>query len=183
MVQIEGHHSRLQKNLVYWALRVFVWADAAVKTGAWQRRRPPRIVCFSTKRKQRARGAPPHAEECTKEGPRARHRRRRGRPNRGGGESIIVSARPRRAAFRCPACGRRCDGYDTLPARRWRAPDVGSAGATSSTRRGASSARNTGCAPRPSRGPAPRRAGSPRPSRTPWCGSPYTCAGARWPSS
>lgn len=44
-----------------------------------------------------------------------------------GGESIIVSARPRRAALRCPACGRRCDGYDTLPARRWRAPDVGSA--------------------------------------------------------
>ena len=43
------------------------------------------------------------------------------------GESIIVSARPRRAALRCPACGRRCDGYDTLPARRWRAPDVGSA--------------------------------------------------------
>ena len=43
------------------------------------------------------------------------------------GESTIVSARPRRAALRCPACGRRCDGYDTLPARRWRAPDVGSA--------------------------------------------------------
>lgn len=43
------------------------------------------------------------------------------------GESIIVSARPRRAALRCPACGRRCDGYDTLPARRWRAPDAGSA--------------------------------------------------------
>ena len=29
------------------------------------------------------------------------------------GESTIVSARPRRAALRCPACGRRCDGYDT----------------------------------------------------------------------
>lgn len=43
------------------------------------------------------------------------------------GESIIVSARPRRAAIRCPACGRRCGGYDTLPARRWRAPDAGSA--------------------------------------------------------
>ena len=43
------------------------------------------------------------------------------------GESTIVSARPRRAALRCPACGRRCDGYDTLPARRWRAPDAGSA--------------------------------------------------------
>lgn len=43
------------------------------------------------------------------------------------GESIIVTARPRRAAPRCPVCGRRCDGYDALPARRWRAPDVGSA--------------------------------------------------------
>lgn len=43
------------------------------------------------------------------------------------GESIIVAARPRRAAPRCPVCGRRCDGYDALPARRWRAPDVGSA--------------------------------------------------------
>lgn len=43
------------------------------------------------------------------------------------GDSIIVSARPRRAAPRCPVCGRRRDGYDALPARRWRAPDVGSA--------------------------------------------------------
>lgn len=43
------------------------------------------------------------------------------------GDSIIATARPRRAAPRCPVCGRRCDGYDTLPARRWRAPDVGSA--------------------------------------------------------
>lgn len=43
------------------------------------------------------------------------------------GESIIVTARPRRAAPRCPVCGRRRDGYDALPARRWRAPDVGSA--------------------------------------------------------
>ena len=43
------------------------------------------------------------------------------------GESIIVSARPRKRAPRCPVCGRRCDGYDTLPARRWRAPDLGSA--------------------------------------------------------
>ena len=43
------------------------------------------------------------------------------------GDSIIVSARPRRAAPRCPVCGRRRDGYDTLPARRWRAPSVGSA--------------------------------------------------------
>lgn len=41
------------------------------------------------------------------------------------GESIIVSARPRRRAPRCPVCGRRCDAYDTLPARRWRATDVG----------------------------------------------------------
>lgn len=43
------------------------------------------------------------------------------------GESIIVAAGPRRAAPRCPVRGRRCDGYDALPARRWRAPDVGSA--------------------------------------------------------
>ena len=63
---------------------MFVWADAAVKTGAWQRRLPPRLVCFSTKRRQRARGAPPHAEECTKEGPRARHRRRLGALRRSG---------------------------------------------------------------------------------------------------
>ena len=41
--------------------------------------------------------------------------------------SIIVSARPRKRAPRCPVCGRRCDGYDTLPPRRWRAPDAGSA--------------------------------------------------------
>ncbi len=43
------------------------------------------------------------------------------------GESIIVAAGPRRAAPRCPVRGRRCDGYDALPARRWRAPDAGSA--------------------------------------------------------
>lgn len=43
------------------------------------------------------------------------------------GDSITVSARPRRRAPRCPVCGRRCEGYDTLPARRWRAPDVGAA--------------------------------------------------------
>lgn len=43
------------------------------------------------------------------------------------GDSIIVSARPRRRAPRCPVCGRRCEGYDTLPARRWRAPGVGAA--------------------------------------------------------
>lgn len=43
------------------------------------------------------------------------------------GESIIVAAGPRRAAPRCPVRGRRCDGYDALPARRWRAPGAGSA--------------------------------------------------------
>ena len=42
------------------------------------------------------------------------------------GDSIIVSARPRRRAPRCPECGRRCGLYDRLGARRWRAPDVGS---------------------------------------------------------
>lgn len=41
------------------------------------------------------------------------------------GDSIIVSARSRRSAPRFPVCGRRCNGYDTLPARRWRAPDIG----------------------------------------------------------
>lgn len=41
------------------------------------------------------------------------------------GDSIVVSARPRKRAPRCPACGRRCDAYDSLPARRWRAPDLG----------------------------------------------------------
>ncbi len=60
-----------------------------------------------------------------KEGPRAGHRRRRGVGIEG--ESIIVVARPRRAAPRCLVRGRRCDGYDALPARRWRAPDAGSA--------------------------------------------------------
>lgn len=43
------------------------------------------------------------------------------------GESIIVAAGPRRAAPRCPVRGRRCDGYDAPPARRWRAPGAGSA--------------------------------------------------------
>lgn len=43
------------------------------------------------------------------------------------GESIIVAAGPRRAAPRRPVRGRRCDGYDALPARRWRAPGAGSA--------------------------------------------------------
>lgn len=32
------------------------------------------------------------------------------------GDSIIVSARPRKRAPRCPVCGRRCDAYDRLPA-------------------------------------------------------------------
>lgn len=41
------------------------------------------------------------------------------------GDSIIVSVRPRRAAPRCPVCGRRCPAYDRLPPRRWRAPDLG----------------------------------------------------------
>ena len=45
---------------------------------------------------------------------------------RGEGDSIVVCARPRKAAPRCPECGRRCAAYDTLPARRWRAPDLGS---------------------------------------------------------
>jgi hypothetical protein len=65
------------------ALRGFVWVDLPLKTGVQQRRRAPRIVCFSTKRKQREKGAPPHAEECAKEGPRAGHRRRRGGQNQG----------------------------------------------------------------------------------------------------
>ena len=30
------------------------------------------------------------------------------------GDSIIVSVRPRRAAPRCPVCGRRCAAYDRL---------------------------------------------------------------------
>ena len=33
------------------------------------------------------------------------------------GGSIIVSARPRRSAHRCPECGRRCRAYDALPGR------------------------------------------------------------------
>jgi len=43
------------------------------------------------------------------------------------GDSIIVSVRPRRAAPRCPVCGRRCAAYDRLGPRRWRAPDLGAA--------------------------------------------------------
>ena len=42
------------------------------------------------------------------------------------GDSIIVSVRPRRAAPRCPVCGRRGAAYDRLRTRRWRAPDLGS---------------------------------------------------------
>lgn len=41
------------------------------------------------------------------------------------GDSIIASVRPRRAAPRCPVCGRRCAAYDRLRPRRWRAPDLG----------------------------------------------------------
>lgn len=41
------------------------------------------------------------------------------------GDSITVSARPRRRAPRRPACGRLCDGYDRLPPRGWRALDLG----------------------------------------------------------
>ena len=43
------------------------------------------------------------------------------------GDSIIVSVRPRKAAPRCPVCGRRCTAYDRLGPRRWRAPDLGAA--------------------------------------------------------
>ena len=39
---------------------------------------------------------------------------------------VVVSARPRKAAPRCPVCGRRCRAYDRLPPRRWRALDLGS---------------------------------------------------------
>ena len=41
------------------------------------------------------------------------------------GDSITVSARPRRRAPRRPVRGRPCDGYDRLPPRRWRALDLG----------------------------------------------------------
>ena len=41
------------------------------------------------------------------------------------GGSTIVSAGPRRRAPGCPVCGRRCDGYDRLATRRWRATDLG----------------------------------------------------------
>lgn len=39
--------------------------------------------------------------------------------------SVVVDARPRAAARRCPTCGRRCGAYDTLAPRLWRAPDLG----------------------------------------------------------
>lgn len=39
--------------------------------------------------------------------------------------SIVVAARPRKAAPRCPVCGRRCDGYDTLAPRRVECPEHG----------------------------------------------------------
>ena len=39
--------------------------------------------------------------------------------------SIVISARPRKKALRCPVCKKRCDAYDTLPARRWRTLDIG----------------------------------------------------------
>ena len=39
---------------------------------------------------------------------------------------VVVSARPRKAAPRCPVRGRRCRAYDRLPPRRWRALDLGS---------------------------------------------------------
>ena len=39
--------------------------------------------------------------------------------------SVVVEARPRAAATRCPVCGGRCGAYDTLAPRLWRAPDLG----------------------------------------------------------
>lgn len=42
---------------------------------------------------------------------------------RGGG--VFVDARPRGAGPRRPVCGRRRGAYDTLAARLWRAPDLG----------------------------------------------------------
>ena len=39
---------------------------------------------------------------------------------------VVVAARPRKAAPRCPVCGRCCRAYDRLPARRWRTLDLGS---------------------------------------------------------
>lgn len=41
------------------------------------------------------------------------------------GGDVVVAARPRKAAPRCPVCGRRCRAYDRLRPRRWRAPDLG----------------------------------------------------------
>ena len=39
---------------------------------------------------------------------------------------VVVAARPRKAAPRCPVCGRRCRAYDRLPARRGRTLGLGS---------------------------------------------------------
>ncbi len=42
----------------------------------------------------------------------------------GNPERLVVRVRPRRRdSNRCPVCGRRCPGYDTLGVRRWRALD------------------------------------------------------------
>lgn len=98
------------------------------------------------------------------------------------GDSIIVSVRPRRAAPRCPVCGRRCAAYDRLGPRRWRAPDLGAARCYLEHPPSGPAARSTACAPRPSPGRGAPRAGSPRPSRTGSRGSRCTCAAAPWPS-
>lgn len=47
-----------------------------------------------------------------------------GLEERAGGD-VVVDVRPRAASARCPACGRRCGAYDELPARLWRALDLG----------------------------------------------------------
>ena len=42
------------------------------------------------------------------------------------GDSIVVRVRPhRREQLRCPVCGRCCSCHDHVPARRWRAMDLG----------------------------------------------------------
>ena len=41
------------------------------------------------------------------------------------GGPAIVSARPRGRAPRRPVCGRRCEGWNRLATRRWRATDLG----------------------------------------------------------
>lgn len=50
------------------------------------------------------------------------------------GESIIVSARPRRRAPRCPVCGRRCDAYDTPRVREAPMPPQAASGAVAGLR-------------------------------------------------